>query len=47
MDRTSMIFGNPIDQKTIRKAEKSKQKFINKYGDDSNKTYHLGLAPIE
>lgn len=47
MDRTHMIFGNPIDQKTINKAEKSKRKFIKKYGDDSCKTYHLGLEPIE
>ena len=46
MDRTSMIFGNPIDGKTIRKAEKSKQKFIRKFGDDSNTVYHLGLSPI-
>ncbi len=47
MDRTSIIFGNPIDKKTIRKAEKSKAKFIKKFGDDSGKVYHLGLKPIE
>ncbi|MBQ3937926.1 MAG: hypothetical protein II724_01140, partial [Clostridia bacterium] len=47
MDRTSIIFGNPIDAKTIKKAEKGKQKFIKKFGDDQNKTYHLGLKPIE
>ena len=47
MDKTSVIFGNPIDQKTVRKAEKSKAKFIKKFGDDTQKTYHLGLAPIE
>ena len=47
MDRTSIIFGNPIDKKTIRKAEKSKAKFIKKFGDDSEKVYHLGLKPIE
>ena len=46
MDKTSVIFGNPIDEKTIRKAEKSKAKFIKKFGDDSGKTYHLGLSPI-
>ena len=28
MDRTSVIFGNPIDAKTVRKAEKSKAKFL-------------------
>ena len=47
MDKTSVIFGNPIDEKTIRKAEKSKAKFIKKFGDDSDKVYHLGLKPIE
>ena len=47
MDKTSIIFGNPIDQKTVKKAEKSKAKFIKKFGDDSEKTYHLGLEPIE
>ena len=46
MDKTSVIFGNPIDEKTIKKAEKSKAKFIKKFGDDSGKTYHLGLSPI-
>lgn len=41
-----MIFGNPIDENTVWKAERSKQKFIEKYGDDSNEIYHLGLQPI-
>ena len=45
-DKTSIIFGNPIDQKTIRKAEKSKEKFIRKFGDDRDTVYHLGLSPI-
>ena len=39
-DKSSVIFGNPIDAKTIRKAEKSKQKFIKKFGDDSKKDIH-------
>ncbi len=46
MDKSSVIFGNPIDAKTLKKAERSKQKFIKKYGDDTQKVYHLGLAPI-
>ena len=45
-DKSSVIFGNQIDQKTIKKGLKSKEKFIKKYGDDSNKKYHLGLEPI-
>jgi hypothetical protein len=47
MDRTSVIFGNPIDSKTVKKAEKSKAKFIKKFGDDTKKEYHLGLQPID
>ncbi|MBR4659410.1 MAG: hypothetical protein IKP26_09175 [Clostridia bacterium] len=47
MDKTSVIFGNAIDQKTVKKAEKSKAKFIKKFGDDSAKVYHLGLKPID
>ena len=45
-DKTRIIFDNPIDGKTIQKADKSKQKFIKRFGDDSNKEYHLGLANI-
>ncbi len=46
-DRTSVIFGNQIDKKTIRAAERSKQKYLRKYGDDSNAHYKLGFKPIE
>ena len=45
-DKTSVIFGNPIDKKTIKKANKSKLKFQKKYGDDSNKDYKLGFEAI-
>lgn len=47
IDRTANIFGNPIDKKTIRAAEKSKAKFIRKYGDDSAAHYKIGFKPIE
>ena len=40
-DKSLVIFGNQIDNKTIKKANKSKAKFIKKYGDDTNKEYHL------
>ena len=46
MDRSSIIFGNPIDKKTLKAANKTKTKFIKKFGDDSNKTYHLGLKEV-
>ena len=45
-DRTKVIFGNKMDPKTIKKAEKSKQKFIKKFGDDSQKEYKIGFADI-
>ena len=47
MDKSSVIFGNPIDPKTVRKAEKAKAGFLKKFGDDTNKVYHLGLKPID
>ncbi len=47
MDKSSIIFGNPIDQRTIRKADRSKAKYIKKFGNDLDKIYHLRLEPIE
>ena len=41
MDKTTVIFGNPLDKKTIKAAEKGKAKFVKKFGDDSKKEYHL------
>ena len=46
IDKSSVIFGNPIDKKTIKKGIKSKKKFIKKYGDDTNKEYHLSTEVI-
>ena len=42
-DRSSMIFGNPIRPEDYRKSEKSKQKMIRKYGDDSGLYYPASL----
>ena len=47
IDRTKMIFGNPMDDATVRSAEKSKKKFIKKYGDDSVAHYKIGFKPID
>jgi len=46
MDRTKEIFGNKIDEKTVKRAEKSKSGYIKKYGDDSKKDYKLSFEPI-
>lgn len=45
-DRSSVIFGNPIPEKTIRKGRKTKAKYVKKHGDDSSTVYHLSLRPI-
>ena len=47
MDKTSSIFNNPMDAKTIKAAEKSKAKFIKKYGDDSSADYKIGFKAID
>ena len=46
-DKTSMIFGNPIDAKTVAAAEKSKASYQKKYGDDSAADYRLSFRPID
>ena len=46
-DKSSVIFNNQIDQKTIKNAEKSKAKYIKKYGDDSDKDYKISFKPID
>ncbi len=47
MDKTSVIFGNVIDKKSIKKAEKSKNKFLKKYGDDSGNDYKISFTDID
>ena len=46
-DKSGVIFGNVMDAAVLAKAEKSKQKYIKKFGDDSKKAYHLGIEPIK
>ena len=45
-DRSAVIFGNEMSKKTVSKAAKKKASFIKKFGDDSNKVYHLNAEPI-
>lgn len=47
MDKTSVIFGNKMPNKVIKKAEKSKLKYQKKFGDDTNVDYKLGFENIE
>ncbi|MBR7070563.1 MAG: hypothetical protein IKI29_00100 [Clostridia bacterium] len=39
-----IIFGNQLSQKDIKKAEKTKKKFIKKFGDDSQKDYRFAVS---
>ena len=47
MDRSSVIFGNPIDKKTLKKAARQQRKFLLKFGDDRNTPYHLAAVDNE
>ena len=38
-DKAKKIFGNPMTGKVYRKAEASKQKYIRKFGDDTQVSY--------
>ena len=42
-DRSKNIFGNAVSARDYHKAERSKQKFLKKFGDDSNADYPVIL----
>ena len=44
MDRSSVIFGNKMPAKVVKKAEKSKKKWIKKFGDDSTRNYSVEIT---
>lgn len=41
MERSKSIFGNPISAAVYQKAVKTKEKYLKKFGDDSQTIYHL------
>jgi len=47
MERSKVIFGNEIPKNVYTKAEKSRAKYLKKFGDDSNTTYHLSVKDNE
>ena len=47
VDKSSIIFGNKMPNKVVKKAYKKKNKFIKKFGDDSNKDYKLSYKNID
>ncbi len=44
LEKSKEIFGNPMSEKDLKKAGKTQQKFIKKYGDDSGMNYQFALA---
>ncbi|MDY6367905.1 MAG: hypothetical protein SPL13_05280 [Clostridia bacterium] len=47
MDKSKIIFGNEIDKKTIKKAEKSKRSYVKKFGDDSGVDYKPSFKKVD
>ena len=45
-DRARSAFGNQQDEATYKKAVKGKEKFLKKFGDDTNAVYHLASADV-
>ena len=45
-DKLSSIFNNPMTRKVIKGANKSKKKYIKKYGDDSQADYKISFKDI-
>lgn len=45
MDRSKFIFSNEISRTAYRKAIRNKAKFMRKFGDDSDREYHLSSEP--
>lgn len=43
-DRSKVIFGNEMSEKTYKSAQRSKEKYIRKYGDDSSVDYSAKLV---
>lgn len=46
-DKSSVIFGNPIAKKVVKKAIRNQKKLLRKYGDDRNTEYHLAAVDNE
>ena len=44
LEKSRTIYGNPMPEKDVKKAEKTKEKFLKKYGDDSAAEYRFALA---
>jgi UDP-N-acetylglucosamine:LPS N-acetylglucosamine transferase len=47
MDKSSIIFGNPIASGIVKKAERQKTAYIKKFGDDTHKKFRLVSRKVE
>ena len=45
-DRARSAFGNEQDEATYKKAVRGKEKFLRKFGDDTQAVYHLASADV-
>ena len=45
-DRAKSAFGNVQDEHTYKKAVRSKESYLKRFGDDSNAVYHLAAKPV-
>ncbi|MBQ8926868.1 MAG: hypothetical protein IJ055_01160 [Oscillospiraceae bacterium] len=45
MDRSKRIFGNEMPERVVKKAQRTKESYLRKYGDDAGEIYHLGTVP--
>ncbi len=45
MDKSRTIFGNDMSDQVYRKAVRTKEKFLRKYGDDAGQSYLLSAVP--
>ncbi len=46
MDKSSVIFGNQMPASVVKKGLKNQKKFIRKFGDDRETSYHLKAEPV-
>ena len=45
MEKSRRIFGNEMSERSYRRALRTKERFLRKYGDDSGRLYHLRAEP--
>ena len=46
-DKSSIIFGNEMPKKAVKKAIAKKKQYLKKFGDDTENDYPLGFEPIK